>query len=70
MRSFISWILIVVGVVMVGGSAYREWEIRNEFPDKTDRRLWIDHKDEMRINCAVLVSGFGLLTGGILMRKD
>ncbi len=69
MRNFVSWMLIVAGGFLVCYSAYQERSIRDEYPDKTDRRLWIDHKDEMRGNCAMLVGGFAMLIGGIVVRK-
>ncbi len=69
MRNFVSWMLIGLGVAMFGYGAIQEKGLRDDYPDKTDRRLWIDHTNDMRMTTGLVLGGFGLLAGGLLMRK-
>jgi hypothetical protein len=64
-------ILMLIAFGMLIGGFYDSHDLRWEFPDATERRLWIDHSDRLMMQCGLLFGGFVVgFIGYLLMALD
>lgn len=66
----LAWLLILLGVGLIGYACWDQICVQWEYPDATNRRLWLDFPGRMWTITGTLVGGFVALILGVFLKDQ